>query len=67
MPSGGTTWTGPRNTLQRPSATDPHEFVFFDFEADPTEEILYRVKVRSSNGVWSIEDAILSVPAKGGE
>jgi hypothetical protein len=67
MLSGGGTWEGPRNALQRPSANDPHEFVFFDFEADPTGEILYRVKVRSPSGVWSIEDAILSVPPKGGE
>ncbi|MET0621668.1 MAG: hypothetical protein ABW250_01675, partial [Pyrinomonadaceae bacterium] len=67
MLSGGGAWEGPRNALQRPSANDPHEFVFFDFEADPAGEILYRVKVRSSSGVWSIEDAILSVPPKGGE
>jgi hypothetical protein len=50
-------------------ATDqaqPERFVFLDQDADPTVESSYRIRVRSSSGVWSTEDAIIAVPLPGG-
>lgn len=65
--SGQQVWTESANAILRPGTADQHVFVFFDFDADPNNEVLYRLKVRSSSGVWSNEESILSVPPKGGE
>jgi hypothetical protein len=57
----GRIWTDLTNATVQQNPTDQREFVLLDFDADPTSDITYRLKVRSSSGVWSTEESILSV------
>jgi len=62
--SGETVWTELTNARLQTSPTDAISFLLFDFEANPLSDSAYRLKVRSSSGVWSTEESIVSVTAK---
>ncbi|MEA2602071.1 MAG: hypothetical protein QOF89_3063 [Acidobacteriota bacterium] len=64
--AGESLWAEPANATLRPNPAGQHEFVLLDFDADPQSDSWYRLNVRSSSGVWSTEDSILSVtPPRG--
>lgn len=56
-----TMWTAPSNATVEPSRTPPGRFVLLDLAPESMAESWYRLKVRSSTGVWSTEEAVLSV------
>lgn len=60
------TWAEPSNATLQPDPTDNRRFILLDFDADPTTETAYRLKVRSASGVWSTEEAIQPVTLPGG-
>ncbi len=47
------------------SPSQPERYVFLDQDADPTVESSYRLRVRSSSGVWSTEDTVIAVALPG--
>jgi hypothetical protein len=62
---GERTWIEARSSEIRRDSIDPQKFLFVDDEVDAEAAITYRLKVRSSSGVWSTDDAILQVlPAR---
>jgi hypothetical protein len=64
MSPGERVWSDLSGTLST-SPSQPERYVFLDQDADPTVESSYRLRVRSSSGVWSTEDTIIAVGLPG--
>jgi hypothetical protein len=55
------TWMQPNSTPIPANSTGKPAFILLDYDVDPALPIAYRLKVRSSSGVWSIDEAVLAV------
>lgn len=52
-------WMQPNNIEIRPSSANAFSFNLLDYDVDPALPNSYRLRVRSSSGVWSTEDAVV--------
>ncbi|HTG35304.1 MAG TPA: hypothetical protein VLB76_20480 [Thermoanaerobaculia bacterium] len=54
-------WKQPNNIMTQTIFSMALAFILLDYDVNPEMSSMYRLKVRSSSGAWSVEDAVLAV------